>query len=160
MCHLIASSLITVTLATFPATGKHGSASPGFRCSIQGLFPSMCHNNKDCGPFYQPVDYKSLQQDFSGMRTFLGHRIVSDWKKCLVSLNKLNYCLFYQGINSDKVNTDAEFKQNKQFSLCWVWLLWKQRTKKYLMLQWLKILHLRMDPKRDTRKKCGNTLFI
>lgn len=55
---------------------------------------------------------------FSGMRTFLGHTIVSGLKHHLVSLNKLVYCLFYQGFNSDKVNVETEFKQNKQFRLC------------------------------------------
>lgn len=52
------------------------------------------------------------------MRTFLTHRIVSDLKHHLVLLNKMNYCPFYQGFNSDKVNVEAEFKQNKQSGLC------------------------------------------
>lgn len=77
----------------------------------------MRHDNEDCGPFYRLGNYKSVQQAFSGMRTFLAHRIVSDLKHHLVSLNKLNYCLFYQGFNSDKVNEETEFKQNKQFRL-------------------------------------------
>lgn len=71
-----------------------------------------------CGPFYQPGNYKSVQQAFSGIRTLLSHRIVSALKHHLVSLNKLNYCLFYQGFNSDKMNAETEFKQNKQFRLC------------------------------------------
>lgn len=78
----------------------------------------MPHDNEDCGPFYQLGNYKSVQQAISGIRTFLGHGVVSDLKHRLVSLNKLNYCLFYQGFNSDKVNAETEFKQNKQFRLC------------------------------------------
>lgn len=117
MRYTIVIRLITLTFTIFPAAGEHCSASPGFKCSIQWLLPCMSHDN-DCGLFYQPGNYKSIQQDVSGMRTFLGHRIMSDQKDRLVSLNKLSYCLFYQGFNNGKVNAETEFKQNKQFRLC------------------------------------------
>lgn len=44
--------------------------------------------HEGCCTFYQLRNYKSVQQGFSGMRTFLGHRIASDPKHHLVSLNK------------------------------------------------------------------------
>lgn len=81
--HIIAISLHTFTFTSFPAAGKPCSSSPRFKYSV---LPCMTHEG--CGPFYQLRNYKSIQQGFSGMRTFLGHRIVSGLKHHLVSLNK------------------------------------------------------------------------
>lgn len=60
--HHIAISLITLIFTSFSAAGKHTVVPLLVPNAVMTGF--SIHGNEDCDPFYQPTNYRSIQQDF------------------------------------------------------------------------------------------------